>query len=381
MKCQSRASRKGGAAFSCYKLKLQSCNADGTGRYITLLSLKAFMDHSALGMGEALRRSVLVLLETVELNAFSCGTDELASFQRRIETLRHGFDKAHSTDELLDLTGQAVRRIEEYGAATDVFVSKQRRQTRETITLLMHSLMEISKGSKDSVRNLERIGGDLEKLYSGVEIASVNERLRVCLDALEHESKRQQQLQSGIDRQLTRVATLETGVADTDAATGLAGVQSATQAIRASATNSGTSHVLAFGVDRMEAVNMRFGFRAGDDILMLFAQHLAQRLNTGDALFRWRGPCFVVLTSRQGSESSLAVEARRILGPRLEHSVRMGEREIVMPVTASWTMLSLPPESCPDEALRKLDEFAIHRKQPPGETGRESRSLPSESVL
>lgn len=332
-----------------------------------MLSLKAFIDHSALNMAEALRRSVLVLLETVELNAFPYGTDDLAAFQRKIEGLRHDFDKAHSTDKLLDLTGQAVRRIEEYGAAADAFVLKQRRQTRETITLLVHSLVEISQGSKDSVRNLERIGGDLEKVYSGVEIASLNERLRVCLDALASESKRQQRLQAGIDQQLARVSTLESGAAHTDVATGLAGVQAATQAIRASATTSVTSHVFAFGVDRMEAINMRFGFRSGDDILVLFAQHLAQRLNPGDTIFRWRGPCFVVLTGRQGSESSLAVEARRILGPRLEHSVKMGEREIVMPVTASWTMMTLLPESCPDEALRKLDEFAIHRGQPPGE--------------
>jgi diguanylate cyclase (GGDEF)-like protein len=308
-----------------------------------MLSIK-----SALDITGALRRAVSILLDGISVNVFPCGTPDRVLFQGRVKKLRGQFDDAGTPDSVLFLAGDAIRCIEEYGAAAEEFMSARGRGQQQTTGLLLNAFIRISKGNPDTLGKLRTISGELERASGTDDIAALNKSLAECIHELESRPQEEDEV-------------AESHAADVDIATGLPGVQSAIAAIRAAGRANTPCHVLAFGVDRLETINLRFGFRAGDQILLLFAQHVAQHLAPQDTLYRWRGPCFVVLTERTDSASGLAAEASKIAHSRLEHTITKGEREIVVPVAASSALFTIPSHRPVDETLERLDEFAIHR--------------------
>lgn len=296
----------------------------------------------------ALRRAVSILLDGISVNVFPCGAADRISFQSRIKKLRGNFDDAATPDSVLLLAGDAIRCIEEYGAAAEDFISARGRRLPQTTGLLLDAFIRTSKSNPDSLGKLRSIAAQLERASGTEDIAALNKNLTECLREMEV-------------RQREEDEAAESPATDVDIATGLPGVQSAIAAIRNAGRGNTPCHVLAFGVDRLETVNLRFGFRAGDQILLLFAQHVAQHLAPEDTIYRWRGPCFVVLTGRTDPASVLAVEAAKIAHARLEHTITKGEREIVVPVAASSALFTIRSHRPVEETLERLDEFAVHR--------------------
>ena len=319
------------------------------------------MDNPERDLTAALRRVVSIVLEGVALNAFPYNQNAFSTFQDSIDRLRRGFDGATSDDAALMLAGQTIRCLEEYGNAAERFTTAQTEQMKKSFDLLTEALVKVSHSSVESVGNLRTIRTELENVSRMDDISAINRKLQICLVGICQEVERQSQIKSDVHTDLEKVAQIENVAGEIDAVTGLAGMQSARQAIRSALQSGVISHVYVFGVERMEAINIRFGFGVGDQILLLFAQQLAQRLPPGDVLFRWRGPCFVAVSQRDGPESTLASDAAKIAGSRLEHTVTVGQREIVLPIVGSWTMLKMSPQSRLEDVLHRVDEFAIHR--------------------
>lgn len=336
-----------------------------------MLSIRATLERPAVDMASVLRRTLSVILEGVCLSALPCGPGELACFQERIERLRDQLERLGDRDAALALTGDAIRCIEGYGALSERCLAQQKDETNEAIRMLAEAFLEVSGVTGEKREQLRNItaefadaGDQTDVIHPGV----INTRLEACLQDIGEEVAAQKaaaaaRIEGGRPLGISQVAAEDSVPVDIDTATGLPGAQSAIHAIRSVAGKAGGFHLLAFAVERMETINLRFGFKAGDEILMLFAQHLAGQLAPGDVLFRWRGPCFVVLTERSELEATLAKEASRAAGARLEHTLTIGEREVNLPVASTWTLLTVPPDQSACEVLRGLDEFAIHRVQ------------------
>ena len=326
-------------------------------------------------MVSVFRRTLSVILEGVSLSALPCGPGELACFQERIERLRGQFERLGDRDAALALTGDAIRCIEGYGALSERCLAQQKEETNDAIRMLAEAFLEVSGVTgkrREQLRNITAEFGDAGDQTEVTHTGVINARLQACLQGCLHDIAEEVAVQKAAaaarnegNRPLgiLQIAAEDSVPADIDTATGLPGVQSAIHAIRSVAGKAGGFHLLAFAVERMETINLRFGFKAGDEILMLFAQHLAGQLAPGDVLFRWRGPCFVVLTERSELEATLAKEASRAASARLEHTLTIGQREVNLPVASTWTLLTVPPEQSACEVLRGLDEFAIHRVQ------------------
>jgi len=78
--------------------------------------------------------------------------------------------------------------------------------------------------------------------------------------------------------------------AQEDPVTGLPGPRQAEVLIqRAIRTDSGL-FLVCFVVDRVDQINNKYGYAAGDQILQMFSQRLAHHFSAKDKLFRWRGP-------------------------------------------------------------------------------------------
>ena len=90
---------------------------------------------------------------------------------------------------------------------------------------------------------------------------------------------------------------------------------------------------------------------------MLFGQHVAQRISKNDRLYRWRGPGFLALLDRTGTEISIRAEIARAVSARLEQEIDLGGRLVLLPIAASWTFIPLV-NSTEEAVSKKLDAFA-----------------------
>ena len=328
-----------------------------------MLSIRTLIDRSEPGssLAETWHKAVLVILEGVSLFAYNYDTVECGAFRAKIGAIRTRFERARNSDEVLELSGSAIRSMESYSAAAEKFECSRVKHLKDTVGILTDSLLQAANGSSESSKRLSRLRTEIEAISGLNNLAAMNTRLRNCLEGVRDEISRQNEHHAQIQKELRRLTTLESGAPDVDPGTGLPGAGAGMQAVRELISGGRSGRLLAFALDRLEAINLRYGFAVGDQILLIFAQHLGQRLQPGENLFRWRGPCFVMLSDRPVPDSVAAAEAARTSATRLEYSVQSTDREITIRIISSWTVVPISPGSSADDVLRKIDEFAIHR--------------------
>ena len=79
----------------------------------------------------------------------------------------------------------------------------------------------------------------------------------------------------------------------------------------------------------------------GDQILLLFREHLAQHLKEDDRLIRWPGPVFLAVLDRPNLADGVRAEVKRVTIKKLETTVQIGNRFVLLPVSSSSLIISL----------------------------------------
>jgi GGDEF domain-containing protein len=137
--------------------------------------------------------------------------------------------------------------------------------------------------------------------------------------------------------------------------TGLATARVAEEAIQRAIEGRSQEHAVLFCVERLASINERFGFAAGDQLLLLCSQQIAQTLDKGEHLYRWRGPALLAVLSGEYREA-VASRVRR-MAPRFDHSMDFNQREVVVRVTTAQMHLRLGEEPSLNSVRGKLDAF------------------------
>jgi GGDEF domain-containing protein len=115
--------------------------------------------------------------------------------------------------------------------------------------------------------------------------------------------------------------------------------------------------VVAFVVDRVQLINARFGYAVGDQILVLLRDHLAKHLQAGDQLFRWTGPVFLALLDRPNLPDGVRAEVKRITSVKLETTVQIGTRSVLLPVASTSAIFSLFEIDSMPLLIEQIDAF------------------------
>lgn len=317
---------------------------------------------------KSLQRVISVLLQGIAIHSYRHDQAEYDVFAQTIRKLRADAALVDDEDSLLLLAGAAIRALEEHNQSVERFLSTQNDETQGILTLFTQSLLRVGHGSAESARKLKAIGSDFAAASRVGDLRTLKEQLAnslqdICGEAAVH------QRNAGRIRTDLNVAAGHPGVrsvletsADIDAITGLTGAEAATREITSAWESQRDSKIVLFAIDRLESVNVRYGFKAGDELLLVFSQHIAQHLSHEDQLFRWRGPCFLVLVDRRIPESHLSTEMGRIASARMEHVLKVRDREVMLPITAAWAMISLQGVANPEDLIVKINDFAINRE-------------------
>lgn len=332
-----------------------------------MLTLRPFLHRDEKSRDDLLsahRRMIASLLDGIVVHAVRGDALDYSRLESDLVNLRNGLSADDlSSADLLISTGSALKAIQDYNRRTGFLLQAQAMEVQKITGMLTQTIVNLATEGSTNVSRLQALERQLESATGLEDVRLLKQKLSECLVAIREEKIRQKFVSESTVQGLTeglRAARPDRPLPSADALdaiTGL-GTRPAAETAIASAADSGTNVYAAFFViDHLHGLNTRFGRAVGDQTTMMFAQHLAQHLRPQDAVYRWSGPAFLALLTRDEP----AEKVRRELGPtasaRLELNVESRGRAVLLPINFSWTFLPIPVCGKAGAVVDQLDAF------------------------
>jgi GGDEF domain-containing protein len=319
-------------------------------------SLKKTAD--GLASAGTLHRVVQQILEGYALHSVEFDTVEHGAFRLEIREIAGRFDRCQTDEELLILTGEANKTIRNYNHLAEKFIQELSAEKQQTVKLLTQALLRVCRASEKSAQPIRQVESELALASQLQKLRDLRAKLAECVSALCLEADVQEARFLELQEQMAQSSAL---LASRDQVTGLRTTGNANQRIRELSSSGSQGYVMAFFLKNLDVINRRFGFAAGDDILRRFSAYLTKNLHEGDQLFRWRGPCFVMVTDRSEPLEAIESEAKQLglRGP--EQEVENNGKSMLIRLTAATAAFAIPKGRENSELPSKIDQFAAEQ--------------------
>jgi len=306
---------------------------------------------SASRQNEALSRVISVLMQGIAIHGLRYDEADFLAFQNAVWKIRAEFDQGVDEDSALLLAGAVIRLLEEHNEAAQASLRARHHETAGFVGLTVESLLEVSHAKPQVVAAIRGMVQEIERASNPDALSAVRPRLELALA----ETRAKEQLP------VTQARPGPAPAGETDSVTGLPDAGCAIEALGEIWQQRSDRYVALFALEYLETINQKFGFRTGDELLSQLSQHVGQHMAASDQLFRWRGPSVAALVKRTLAETFVATEMSRVVPARLESATIVGDREAMVRVSTSWTLIRLQDMGTPDDAIAKMNEFAGNR--------------------
>jgi diguanylate cyclase len=121
--------------------------------------------------------------------------------------------------------------------------------------------------------------------------------------------------------------------------------------------------MLVLDLDRFKTINDRWGHAAGDIVLKMFAQSLAQQVRREDTVYRWGGDEFVVILGK--CRLANALERGRALVGQCGgiYKINIEGREVNANISVSMGAAEYLPGETVKELFARADKYMYREKQ------------------
>jgi GGDEF domain-containing protein len=314
------------------------------------------------GADSAYRRIIGLFLQGIALHAVEGDKNDYDRFRTDIDAFANQIGPDTLMSEVLVAVGGALRAMEDYNRRTSKFVRRQNAELQNMVSMLTQTVITIGASEETSVSKLQEIEKSIERAQMLEDIQLLKLRLGECLEVVRQEAMRQKTegeaalatLQQELDNSRERIGTF-TAPVDLDAATGLPAKKEALKALQEALGAPQNKYLVVAVVSRVQAVNARFGYAVGDRVLSSFAEHCKNNLGASDRLYRWHGPAVLALLNRSERIEKVRTEIRRFADIKLEKTIEVGARTVLLPVSASWSVFALEPPL--DALMKRLEAF------------------------
>ncbi len=335
---------------------------------MAMVSLKRYLtgeraDPAALTA--ALLRFVQLTFQGIELNAVEGDKFEYQTFRDEIHSLAARLDAGADPGQLLVLAGEFNKCVEAYHRSVNRFIRLQSHEYFTIVSMLTHIVGDVSGATETSVARLHTIEHKLEQAAGSDDIRAARAQLAECLEGIRNERTRQVAAASDIKRNLElaveqSATRLRESAAepDVDSCTGLPTRRSAEAAIAECMGTSRHVYAVLFVLDRLQSINLRYGYGVGDQMLVRVCADLDRQLGTAAPRFRWGGPAILFLLDRPDPFPAVQSAMRRIVSRRMEESFAIDQRFISLTVTYSSAIVPLFQGVPAREIHSNLDQFA-----------------------
>jgi GGDEF domain-containing protein len=329
-----------------------------------MISLKPYLFGDKSNTDSAYRRIIGLFLQGIALQAVEGEKSDYDRFRSNIDEFARKITPELPMPELLLAVGGALQTMEDYNRRTSQVIRRQNSELQNMVSMLTQTVITIGSSGESSVAKLQDIEKSIERTRMLEDMQLLKLRLGECLEAVREEALRQKTdgqntlatLKKDLESSRERVGSVApAATVDLDAATGLPSKKEAMEAIQTAVAAPRNKFLAIAVVSRVQAVNARFGYAIGDRVLAAFAEHFRANLGANDQLFRWHGPALVAVMEREDRIEKVRTEIRRFAEAKLEKTVEVGNRTILLPVSASWSIFPVAPPL--EELLKKIEAF------------------------
>lgn len=302
-----------------------------------------------------------ILLHAIQVHSVAIDPAEFAAFQAEIQKMR-GAVRMPSAEQMLWTAASTQKTLEAYNQRAVRARHTHAEALQKLLSAFTETVTAISTASENTTTRLHELERQILKASTAEDTKSLAIRVSECLESVRDQTLRQRERADQSLAQLRREleaskAGPAAGVPKMDSLSGLPLRAQAEYTLDAVIQSGGHGCVVAFVVDRVHLINARFGYGVGDQILLLFREHLAQHLKEGDRLFRWTGPVFLALLDRPNVPDGVRAEVKRVTAKKLETTVQIGSRFVLLPVSSSALIISLLESESAAAVIEQVDAF------------------------
>lgn len=293
---------------------------------------------------EALLRMVRLMLQAMILHRVEGDQADDERFRTELEKVDQALSDDPDPKDVFFLTGSAIKTIEEHGRQLKGFLNVRGVALQNMLRMATETIASISTGCDRSTRRLQELEAKIERAGMIEDIHVLKAQLGECLGTLKEEmQERKTESASTVQSiNLTTAAAAKVAPVDTDQCdpvTGLPGIPQARAHLANAASNFDRVYVVVFVLNRIQSINNRYGYGMGDRVLKTYSEYLAKQFSASDKLFRWRGPALVAIPEREHGEEMIRREVMRIGSAKLDREFEFESRTVLLPISASWTLL------------------------------------------
>jgi GGDEF domain-containing protein len=317
---------------------------------------------------ETYLRTSRLLLQAIGRHAVEGEPNEYQSFRATIEGLQSKLSEKTPLPEGLIAVGAAAEAMHDYGLRTTRFTKVQNLAWRALARMLLTAIGDLAPTAAHSVE-LRDINWKIGKASTLEDIRDLRKLITECLDTIRKEAAGANANGAAATVELAALPEATIGaasgansMAQSDFTPGLLVRCEAEAAIRESRQNGSRSFAVIFVIDRLRHINSRFGQPVGDRIVALFLNRLAGVLLSEDRLFTWGECSFAALLERRDSEDEVRRQVERILFRRLVETFTVKAQSVVVPISATWSVVPVAEMAC-EAIVSRLDSFVAQNSR------------------
>ena len=323
-----------------------------------MISLARFLNIDR-EQAEACFKIINLLLEAIRQHAVEGDAAELAKFRKDVSDALNRMVPDTTAADLLIAAGSVTHNLEQYNRRISVSVRQHSAELQNIISMLTQAMISVSDSGERSAARLQEIEKQLVSASVVEDVRVLKARLGECLENIREERKLQNEQATKVVHELQKTIEqapkpkqADKGV---DQATGLPDRAAAEAALAECAAANESAYTLVFIADRIQLINARFGYAAGDEVLKTIQTHVQKNLQPKDTLFRWRGPSFLALLKRTDPVDCVRAEITQIVMSRLQKTFDIGNRSVLLPIGMQWALF--PVSSASRLLVHKIDHF------------------------
>jgi GGDEF domain-containing protein len=327
---------------------------------VTVLSIRKYLTDCGTESTNPYLQVCTMLLKGIARTALAWDRVEYAEFCATLEGLASTLETSQEADELLAVASGVKDALENYNRGAQNVHAAQTVELRCMIEMLSQTLVALAQAGTQSIQRLQSIRSQVETARQLDDIRLLRARLGDTLKAISDEARMQRELSTEMLRHAQEAASVALGHRadpDTDRVSGLPSPEKAEAEIAAKAGPGSPYFAVVFVVERVNTLNLNYGYSAGDQLLHAFGQHLKDNLARNNNIFRWRGPAIMAMLQRSCAIDKVKEEVTHFAARRPEHVMQIGGRTVKLPMTCSWSIVELAKCELAGKACQEIDHF------------------------
>lgn len=331
-----------------------------------LVSMTIFRGNRENELEKALIILSKTLLEAICRETIRGDYSDSFHFQESIRALSRQLEHVRKPPDAYVIAGKADHALQEYYLQVTKHFEGVSKELQKVIAILFATISDLDKSSAEISDRFKVF--EMQLLHAN-DMSSLHDcRLQIgrCLQSMREEANRQRCGSAQIVAKLKGAASVadfalpvRCEVTGDDPVSGLPSRFSGEQSIIVQSQSlSPDSYFVVFVVHRINLLNIKYGYSLGDSVLRCFLRHLMSSFADVDELYRWSGPAFLALVHRKGGIISLRQEVSKITNQRMEETLVVNKRELLIPISASGLVLDVGGSHSAENIVEAIEHFA-----------------------